>query len=252
MNTSLSLETLSISNLWVDHKIESLCKKIYHNWKNDATFGYYLLEPQPESYWNLANELLLALQKDPLHHVLYLIHGEKEKDLGYILLKNYSPLLCDDPVFDTSYLPQTPFSNVEVSYRSLYSWVCARSLYEVLSDYIDTHPDIQWFLGHHAVANKASGLIFHHNGFAWLRYHHNYVYLPNIDSWSDTIMRFLHKDQYLQDSAQVQKYVSLKKMLKSQSLRLHSLSHSSHSFIVDRYDEVCPQPSSLLSSYSLR
>jgi RimJ/RimL family protein N-acetyltransferase len=73
-------------------------------------------------------------------------------------------------------------------------------------------------MGHHAVANKSSGAVFHANGFSVVRYHKDYVYLPNIDERSDTILWKLDKEQYIQDH--INRNGDLKRYLRNNGLRV--------------------------------
>lgn len=241
MEKKIKLYPMTINSLGIHKEIDNLAKTIDTYWNNDEIFGYYLLEKKPDTYHSIAWDLLVALEKNPEHHKIYIIRDQVNKDLWYILLKNYSEKILDDPVLNTSYLPQSFCPNVEVSYRTLQKWICARILRSVIEDYWQKNEDIKCLLWHHAIDNKASGLVFAHNGFSWLRYHKKYVYMPNIDQRTDTIMRILERETFTNDIKNYQEYQTLKTAIKSDPIRIYSPPHDSHQKINDWYDETIYQ-----------
>lgn len=235
MNKQLNLDPMTINSPEIYQEIDHLAKTIDTYRNNDETFGYYLLEQKPDTYKTIAWDLLAALEKNPDYHKIYIIRDQTKKDLWYILLKNYSETIIDDPILNTSYVPQSFSPNVEVSYRTLEKWVCAKALRQVLEDYWRKNPDIKCMLWHHATDNKASWMVFAHNWFSWLRYHDNYVYLPNIQQQSDTIMWILEKEKFDEDIQTYQEYQQLKQKIKSESIRVYPNHHDSHCKIKDWY-----------------
>ena len=193
-----NMETLNTKDVHIEEKITSLAKTLYSYWEKNEQYGHYLLEKKPESFHGVAQDLLHALEKDPQHHRIYIMRNETQQEIGYILLKNYSDYIMDDPIWWHKLSPHR-IPNVEASYRSIEKGRCTWALHHVLSDVLDSQPDIQSIIGHHAVPNKSSGCIFHSNGFSVLAYHKKYVYLPNIQEHSDTILWNLERSTYLQD-----------------------------------------------------
>ena len=159
---------------------------------------------------------MIALTKNELHR-LYIMTDETKKEIWYILLKNYADYIIDDPITWHRISSQiTP--NVEASYRTIKKWTCTPAIRHVLMDTLVVWDAIQAIMWHHAVANKSSGAVFHANGFSVLKYHKDYVYLPNIDERSDTILWKLDKEQYIQDNIHYNS--NLKKYLRKNVLRI--------------------------------
>ena len=253
MNTSdIHLDPITIDSPWATDRIDILTQKIYQHRQQDPHFGHYLLEPKPLMHHQLTHDLVTALEDQPLYHALYIIHSDTQQNLWYILLKHYSDIIVDDPVHHSSSLDNGSCPNVEASYRTLTPGMCARSLRAALYDYLQKHPNIQSILWHHAVDNKASGMVFHHNGFAWLRYHDQYVHLPNIPQQSDTIMRILNKEDFHHNIVTYPEYQLLKEAMKRRWVPSYQNNHPSYKKIVHRYRSSLPTSSSdLLSSSPL-
>jgi len=79
-------------------KIASLAQTLYNHREQNQEYGNYLLEEKPDSYHDIAQDLMIALTKDVEHHRLYIITDETKKEVGYILLKNYAEYIIDDPI----------------------------------------------------------------------------------------------------------------------------------------------------------
>jgi len=79
-------------------KIASLAQTLYGHREQNQEYGNYLLEKKPDSYHDIAHDLMIALTKDVEHHRLYIITDETKKELGYILLKNYADYIVDDQI----------------------------------------------------------------------------------------------------------------------------------------------------------
>lgn len=253
MNTpDIHLDPLTIDSPWATDRIDILTQKIYQRREQDLHFGHYLLEPKPPTHHQLTHDLVAALEDQPLHHALYIIHSDTQQNVWYILLKHYSDVIVDDPVHHSSSLDNSSCPNVEASYRTLTPGMCAKSLRAALHDYWQKHPDIQSVLWHHAIDNTASGMVFHHNGFAWLRYHHQYVHLPNIPQQSDTIMRILNKEDYFHNISRYPEYHLLKEAMKRRWIHPYTNNHPSYKKIVHRYcSSLPPSSSDFLSSSPL-
>jgi hypothetical protein len=160
---------------------------------------------------------MIALTKNIEHHRLYIMTDETKKEIWYILLKNYADYIIDDPIsWHSTSSKITP--NLEASYRTIKKWTCTPAIRHVLMDILVAWDGIQAIMGHHAVANKSSGAVFHANGFSVVRYHKDYVYLPNIDERSDTILWKLDKEQYIQDH--INRNGDLKRYLRNNGLRV--------------------------------
>ena len=93
-----NLETLNTKDVHIEEKITSLAKTLYSYWEKNEQYGHYLLEKKPESFHGVAQDLLHALEKDPQHHRIYIMRNETQQEIGYILLKNYSDYIMDDPI----------------------------------------------------------------------------------------------------------------------------------------------------------
>lgn len=237
-NPEYRSEKLDINSPWVEGKIHTLSKTIYEHREKNNSFWDYLLEKKPDTYFPLAHDLLEALQKNSKHHVLHIIRDITQNDLGYILLKNYNDRIIDDPIAHTSCLPNSIAPNVEASYRTLKSGLCATALRDTIRDLFEHHHEISHVLWHHAIDNKASGIVFQHNWFYGLRYHNDYVDLPNIASKSDTIMRILDKKTAMDDKIRHKEYFDLKQYLSTEDLRLSDIYPHSHQKIHERYKKA--------------
>jgi hypothetical protein len=218
MNTPYhNIEKIDGLNIQKDAKIVSLAQTLYNHREQNQEYGNYLLEKKPDSYHDIAHDLIVALTKNE-HHSLYIMTDQTKKELGYILLKNYADYIIDDPIAWHSISSEiTP--NLEASYRTIKRWTCTPAIRHVLNDVLVGWGDIHAIMWHHAVANKSSGAVFHANGFSVVKYHKDYVYLPNIDERSDTILWKLDKEQYIQDS--IHYNGDLKKYLRKGGLRIN-------------------------------
>ena len=93
-----SIEKIDCNDTHTEEKIASLSNILYKYWQSHEEYGHYLLEKKPESSYGVAQDLLSALEKDTQHHRLYIMRDEIQQEIGYILLKNYSDYIMDDPV----------------------------------------------------------------------------------------------------------------------------------------------------------
>jgi len=241
MDTPINLCPLTINSTRIVEEIDHLARTIDTYRNNDATFGYYLLEKKPDNYKTITSDLLTILEMNPQNHKIYLIRNQINEYLWYILFKNYADRIIDDPVSDGSYLPQAFAPNVEASYRSLEKWICTRALREAIEDYWYNNKNIKCILWHHAIDNKASGLVFANNGFSWLRYHKQYVYMPNTWKQTDTIMWILWKETFYDDVKKYQEYQQLKQAIKTDHIRIYPHYHNSHKEIHEWYYAIRSQ-----------
>jgi len=211
------IEKIDGTNNQKETKIVSLAQTLYNHREQNQEYGNYLLEKKPDSYHDIAHDIMIALTKNIEHHRLYIMTDEIKKELGYILLKNYADYIIDDPIAWNTVSSQI-MPNVEASYRTIKKWTCTPAIRHVLMDTLVVWDTIQAIMWHHAVANKSSGAVFHANGFSVVKYHKDYVYLPNIDERSDTILWKLDKEQYIQDH--INRNGDLKRYLRNNRLRM--------------------------------
>ncbi|MEF2174843.1 MAG: hypothetical protein V3575_00100 [Candidatus Absconditabacteria bacterium] len=222
MNKNLYVENVGLNQ---EGRIIDLAKSLHHHRIQNPCYGNYLLEEYPDTFMPIAQDLICTLEKDPHNHRLYMICKGTQKDLGYILMKNYSEKIIDDPVTGNSNVDGT-IPNLEASYRTTQSGLCSDALRHVIMDLFTSpnHSHIKVILGHHAKDNIASGMVFHGNGFAGLRYHQDYVNLPNLNGgeMTDTIMWRLDMDTFHSDISKYACHLSLKKYLKNNPVRIKS------------------------------
>lgn len=210
------IEKIYPSDIEKNKKIGSLSRILYTYRDQHEEYGHYLLEKKPGSHYDVAQDLLVSLDKNLEHHRLYIIKDEINKEVWYILLKNYSDYIIDDPISWHKMSSQI-IPNLEASYRTIRKWTCTPSIKHALYDVLHNGNTIQSIMWHHAVANKSSGCVFHSNGFSVVKYHPDYVYLPNIDQYSDTILRKLDRKTYIQDL--LNHHEDLKQYLRAQEIR---------------------------------
>ena len=96
--TSTHIEKINAYNTNKNEKIDFLSKTLFAHWQQHAEYGHYLLEKKPDHYHDIAQDLIMSLEKNKDHHKLYIITNEIQQEIGYILLKNYADYLIDDPI----------------------------------------------------------------------------------------------------------------------------------------------------------
>ncbi len=226
------IEKIDGANNQKEAKIASLAQALYNHREQNQEYGSYLLEKKPDSYHDIAHDIMIALTKNIEHHRLFIMTDEMKKELGYILLKNYADYIIDDPIAWHS-ISSIIRPNLEASYRTIKKWTCTPAIRHVLMDTLVVWDGIQSIMWHHAVANKSSGAVFHANGFSVVKYHKDYVYLPNIDERSDTILWKLDKEQYLQDN--IRYNGNLKNHVRDSGLRIDETQNKNSKDLQDWY-----------------
>lgn len=221
------MNKINIEAVWIqdETRIVDLAKSIHTYRSANPEYWEYLLEPYPSDYLPIVQDLIVSLEKDKTHHRMYMICVWAQKDLWYILMKNYADKVVDDPVWAKTSLPEY-CPTIETSYRTMRHWVCWTALRMVLVDLLNSssHKHIKTVLWHHAAENIASWMVFHWNWYAWLRYHEKYVTLPNL-RWgevADTIMWRLDANIFHQDCKVYPDHAWLKSCLKTLPIRIQS------------------------------
>ena len=96
--TAIHIEKIDANHSSKNEKIDSLSQTLYNHWQQHEEYGQYLLEKKPDHHHDIAQDLVIALEKNKDHHKLYIITDEVQEEIGYILLKNYTDHIIDDPI----------------------------------------------------------------------------------------------------------------------------------------------------------
>lgn len=90
-------KNLYVENVWLEQewRIIDLAKSLHNHRTQNSWYWNYLLEQYPDTFLPIAQDLICTLEKDPHNHRLYMICRWAQKDLWYILLKNYSEQIIE-------------------------------------------------------------------------------------------------------------------------------------------------------------
>ena len=74
------IEKIDGTNNQKETKIVSLAQTLYNHREQNQEYGNYLLEKKPDSYHDIAHDLMIALTKNE-HHRLYIMTDETKKEI---------------------------------------------------------------------------------------------------------------------------------------------------------------------------